>query len=149
VPTLPSSVAPAATPADIQSFVVSGGAFVSSDVPEGGSVVPSSDGVLLATSATSSDTLSVTYQLDPQLVPAGERVEKVETTVCGEGRGASWNVSGPSGSWPADYSNVPAGADGCWHFSGASGSDAAVIASTSLESQLFISKIVFTVTFGE
>ena len=143
------TLTPAGSPTQTQSFVVSGGAFISSDVPDGGSVVPSSDGVLLTTSATSSGTLSVTYQLDPQLLPPGARVRKVETTVCGNGRGQSWNVSGPSGTWPADYSSVPAGADGCWHFSGTAGSDASVIASTTLDSQLFIGKIVFTVTFGE
>ena len=139
---------------ETQTFVVSGGAFVSSDVPDGGSISPSRDGIVLETMATSTDALSVNYQLDPELLPVGRTIIKFDAQICGEGQGQSWEVSGPVGSTPTDYASAPPDADGCWHFSGVPASDAptndmAVTASTTLESQLYIERVVYAVTFGQ
>lgn len=138
---------PAATGFATQVVVVAGAAFVESQVPDGGSINPAGDGIVIETTQDGPDSLWVTYRLDPAELPAGAQVLNVDTRVCGNVAGQSWDLSGPLGGTPTEYRTSQPDADGCWHFTDAPADDVSVTASVTLVSSLSIDKVEFTVRF--
>src|SRR4051794_20613366 len=145
----PSFALPGGSDGETQIFLVSGSAFVASIVPDGGVIDPTTNGVILATTANVSDALSVTYAFDASQLPAGAVISKLDTRICGRGEGQFWEVYGPVGSNPTEYEVTPPEADGCWHFSDAPDEDLSVVASTMLDSRLYVEKVEYTVTFTQ
>jgi hypothetical protein len=132
-----------------QTVDIAGGAFVDSQVPDGGSITAQNDGIIIATTSHASDEASVTYRLDPSELPEGAVITEVDTKVCGQGVGQFWETYGPVGGTPTEYEAVPPDADGCWHFTNAPADDISVIASTMLDSQLYVDHVEFTVTVSQ
>ena len=145
-----SFVAPTFNAGDqTQTVAVYGSKFVFSQVPDGGKITPQGDGIIISTTSSSSDALWVTYRLDPSVLPAGAVISSVNAKICGQGAGQFWEAYGPVGSTPTEYEARPPDADGCWHFTDAPPTDISVIASTMLDSQMYIDRIEFTVTFSQ
>jgi hypothetical protein len=143
----PSFAIPTTAGAETQVLVVAGADFVESQVPDGGSITPSEDGIVIQTTENSPDALWVTYRPDLAELPAGAQVLKVDTRVCGQGTGQFWEQYGPVGSNPNEYEVAQPEADGCWHFTDAPADDLSVIASVMLQSSLYVEKVEYTVTF--
>ena len=124
-----------------------GGGFVESQVPDGGSINPVGDSIVIETTENSPDALWVTYRPDLAALPADAQIISVDTRVCGQGTGQFWEQYGPVGSNPNEYEVTQPEADGCWHFTDAPADDLSVIASVMLQSSLSIEKVEYTVTF--
>jgi hypothetical protein len=145
----PSFALPSPGAGETQTIVVAGNAYSSSQVPDGGSIKQSGDGIVLETTTNAPDVLWVTYTLDAAALPPGAVVEKVDTRVCGQGDGQFWEVYGPVGSTPTEQEVSQPEADGCWHFTDAPGDDLSVIVSTMLESTMYIETVEYTVTLAQ
>lgn len=139
---------PSSQPGNSQTYTLTGIQYSSYQMPDNARLVRNGDSLVLVTTAETPDVLWVTYRLDPALLPAGVIIHSVDADICGTGGGTFYEVYGPTGSDPTEYEVQPPDADGCWHFRDAPTTDMSVIASTMLDSQLVIDRVVFTVTFG-
>jgi hypothetical protein len=139
---------PSSQPGSSRTYTLTGIQYSSYQMPDNARLARNGDSLVLVTTAETPDVLWVTYRLDPALLPAGVIIHSVDADICGTGGGEFYEVYGPTGSDPTEYEVTPPDADGCWHFRDAPTTDMSVIASTMLDSQLVIERVVFTVTFG-
>jgi hypothetical protein len=114
-PASSASTRPTTGPTTTQTYVLVGGAYTSTEIPDGGSVSPSGDGVALTTDTDSTDPLRVTYSLDTSELPSGTTVASVAVRVCGEATDTSYEIDGPLGLSQSIRIGTPPESDGCWH----------------------------------
>jgi hypothetical protein len=130
--------------------VVPGSHFdATSSIPSNGSVARQSDGSVVATTdRTLSGELELDWTLPDTALPAGAKIQKIDTLVCGTGSGDFWETYGPTRSDPTEYEVMQPAADGCWHYTGGDGSDTTVAAKIRLQSTMTITRIQYTVTLA-
>src|SRR3954452_10183264 len=92
---VPSTLKPSFGSTTTETYVLVGGAYTATEIPDGGSITPSGGGVALVTSTEADDRLRVTYGLDASELPAGVSVVRVAVRVCGEATGTNYEIDGP------------------------------------------------------
>ncbi len=151
----PTSVVPSASTSGDETartviVTVLGADYVSADVPQNGTVTKLPDGsVRLETTRMYSFPMVLTYELPPEMLPAGTRILAIQgTRVCGSASGDFWESYGPDGSDPTEHEFGPPQPDGCWHYGPAPGPDTTVTVGQRTQTVYIISKIEYTVTIG-
>lgn len=137
---------PSLAPGSTLTITVKGRDYSNADIPSNGSVTKQGDAVILKTTRDQSAFLVVEWTVPPGALPPGAKIARIDTLVCGSGKGDFWETYGPDGSDPYEYAVEEPAADGCWHFTNAPGPDTIVIASTRTEATMRVDRIVYTIT---
>ena len=138
----------AAAPAPIVVTVL-GDAFARSAMAANGHLTRNADhSATLTGDRTTSAASTLTYLLPAGTVPLGDAIQSMAVRVCGSGSGDFWETYGPPGSSPIEYEQGAPSADGCWHFSGATGSDTTVLASIRLATTMTVQRVEYSLTFS-
>ena len=128
-------------------YTLRGDEYDEVDVPGNGTFIERPDGaVTLETTRDYSYQLVVTYYLPEDAIPAGRRITRIDTRVCGSGEGDFWETYGPEGGDTLEHEVSAPGPDGCWHYERAPGDDTSVIAIIRLRSTMTITKVEYTIT---
>jgi hypothetical protein len=144
-PSAASSSTPSA--ANTSTHFVTGGDYVTSQVPNGGSVEAAGQGVVVQAPRTGTLATSVTYQLDSAQLPVGALVLRAEVLVCGGVSGGStYEIDGPSGVSQTILSSVAPESDGCWHLESVAPSDLQVQVKATLGSRISVTTVEYMVT---
>jgi hypothetical protein len=139
---------PSTRPVYIQTYVLVGGAYTSTEIPDGASISPSGDGVALVTDPDTADRLRVVYTLDDTELPAGADVVAVAVRVCGSATGASYEIDGPLGTSQSIRVATPPESDGCWHLDAQAPEDLSVTLSVGGGSELRVSSVEYEVSLA-
>jgi hypothetical protein len=142
LPTAIASIGPIST----QTYVLVGGAYSSTEIPDGGAVAPSGDGVALTTDTDNPDPLRVIYTLDPSDLQAGADVVAVAVRVCGEATGTNYEIDGPLGLSQSIRVGTPPEGDGCWHLDAQAPTNLAVTVTASMGTHLLIRSVEYEVS---
>ena len=141
-----STPVPAGSSDAATTITVPGALFTAYDTQAHSTISKLSNGSVVVTgTADDSNPTTLMWELPKSAIPAGSKIARLDTLICGSGEGNFWEVYGPDGSDPEEYEGAQPAADGCWHFTRAPGLDTSVHADIQLASSLRIDRVVYTV----
>ena len=148
-PSAAPTAAPSTVPGDPLVVVLGGDQYEVADVPDNGKLTRHPDGsITIETTRDYSFQLMVTWFLPTDAIPAGARIARLDTRICGSGGGDFWESYGPEGGETLEAEVSGPGPDGCWHYPNAPGWDSSVIAIIRLQSSMTITTVEYVVTLA-